>query len=262
MKFSTLMLCSAAVLFAASQANAGLFVDLNSLSHGDVVRDQFASTDNLFIRANNENTPDGDLYNMAVAFDTTTNYNNGDGDSDLRAPWDGGNLDSERVVGNILIIQERTPGNDDEGDDGIPETVDVPDDEGSRPAGTITFNWRDCVIDALHFTLIDVEPDTEPFFVTFANEVSMSTVQVLNGVDYGYGETEFGNNHANRIGLTSEDIGFGDWNTVTFHFGGSGGIGEIEYTKPGDTPEIPAPAALPAGLLALGALAGRRRRNA
>lgn len=258
MKFSALALSTAAVLFATSHANAGVFVDLDSLSHGDVVRDQFASTDNLLIRANNENTPDGDLYNMAVAFDTTTNYNNGDGDGDLRAPWDGGNVDSEHVVGNVLIIQERTPGNDDEGKDGIPETVDVPDDEGSRPAGTITFSWRDCVIDALHFTLIDVEPDTEPFFVTFANEISMSTVQVNNGVDYGYGVTSFGNNHANRIGFSSDDIGIGDWDTVTFHFGGSGGLGEIEYDKV----EIPAPAALPAGLLALGAVLARRRRTA
>lgn len=256
MKFSALALTTA-VLFTASFANAGVVVDLDSLSHGDVVRDQFAGTNNLLVRAENFNTPDGPLHNMAVIFDTTTNYLNGDGDGDLRAPWDGGNVDSDYVVGNILIIQERTPGNDDEGDDGIPETVDVPDDEGGRPAGTITLSWRDCLIDSLHFTLIDVEPDLEPFSVTFANEFSMSTIQILNGVDYGFGTTAFGNNHANRIGFSADDIGIGGWDTVTFNFGGSGGLGELDYTKI----EIPAPAALPAGLLALAAVLARRRRN-
>ena len=121
----------AAACFATASAQAAVVVidfedfDTTDFKHGTVVSNQYDSADfgNLTISADNINRTDPDY---AVVFDSTT-PKSATTDGDLVAPFSNSSGLGTANPGNILIIQENSPGCS----TGICED---PDDEGRRPA--------------------------------------------------------------------------------------------------------------------------------
>ena len=165
-------------------------IDFNSLSNGEIVNNQFSASHGVKISAvNTGGGPD-----LSIIFDSQLT---GTADPDLEGPsWGGGNLSTSTVLGNLLIIAE----NDVVNKDGL---IVSPDDEGSRPAGSIFFDF-DALIVSFGFDLIDVEGPEEfgvdsGFFATFFDE----TTTVLAKVGFGSlvlrDSAVYGNNTINRI---------------------------------------------------------------
>jgi MYXO-CTERM domain-containing protein len=214
----------------AAAASAGL-VDFNDLSHGDVVAEQYASM-GVHISAVNPNRP----FDIAMAFDTTST---GNSDDDLEDPWSMGNMDLNTNLGNILIIQENDSG--------------IPDDEATRPAGSIVFDF-DSLTSGFGFTMVDVESVTlEGSSVDFYRGGLL--IESINFAEFEAGGTHdngviFGNNSINN---SDEQIISGGFDQAIIHAGGSMGFDNISFTT------VPAPGSL--ALLALGAATGIRRRR-
>ena len=165
----------APLLLAAPAADAALmtidFEDFGAtdFEHGTVVNSQYASAPygNLTISASNFTGPD-----LAVVFDTRLT---GTQDPDLEDPFSNGSGLGTARPGNVLIIQENGTGCDD-------GTCNSPDDEGSRPAGSLTFAFQQAV-DLISLDFFDIEnfagndedsnqPGTEiRFFDQFDNEL-------------------------------------------------------------------------------------------
>jgi hypothetical protein len=214
----------------ASVASADL-LDFSDLAHGDIVAEQYASM-GVHISAINPNRP----IDIAMIFDTTST---GSSDDDLEDPWSMGNIPLSTELGNVLILQE----NDD---------LD-PDDEGSRPAGSIIFDF-DVVATSFGFDIIDVESatlehSTLEFYIGGALAESIDFDEFEAGGSHDNGAI-YGNNSINRI---SEFEVAGGFDRVIFNFGGSMAIDNIAFTS------IPAPGSL--ALLGLGAAAAVRRRR-
>lgn len=243
----------AATAMIAPFASAGVTTfDFESLVHGEIVTNQFAPV--LNISAINPNRG----FDIAAAFDTSLM---GTSDPDLEGPpWAGGNLaisPTETQLGRALIIAENNVG----AGDGI---LDDPDDEGSRPAGQLIFDFSHD-INTFGFDVIDIEGNVMEFSrLEFFNDgMLVGTVgfnEFTTAASTFFDATvQFGNNSANRINpITSAllvDAGFGDaaggFDRVIIHAGGSSAYDNIT---------IPAPS----GLLALtgGWLMLSRRRRA
>ncbi len=243
----------AAIAVVAPLASAEIIFDFESLVHGEIVTNQFAPM--LTISAINPNRG----FNIAAAFDTSLM---GTADPDLEGPpWAGGNLalsPTETQLGRALIIAE----NDlDANFDGI---LDDPDDEGSRPAGQLIFDFSQ-TIDTFGFDVIDIEGSVQEFsrLEFFFDGTSVATVgfdQFTSVASSFFDATiVFGNNTANRVTpITAAALvaaGFvdaeGGFDRVIIHAGGSSAYDNIT---------IPAPS----GVLALAGgwlmLTGRRRR--
>jgi len=241
----------AALAIATPLANAETY-DFESLIHGEIVNSQFAPM--LTISAINPNRS----HDLAAAFDTSLL---GTSDPDLEGPpWAGGNLatsDTETQLGRALIIAENAIG----ADDGF---LDDPDDEGSRPAGQLIFDFSRTV-DMFGFDVIDIEGNVSEFsrIEFFRDDISVATVgfdEFSNVASAFFDATiVFGNNTANRISpITADglvDFGFGDaaggFNRVIIHAGGSSAYDNIV---------VPAPS----GLLAISGgwlMLSRRRRG-
>ena len=220
--------------YLAQAVTSTITFDEPNIAHGTVVNTQFSgvaiSADNL------ANGPD-----LAVAYSTVPNnpsnvgLASGQYDADLEGPdWGNNNFAqfgidaSSYNTGNALIIQENNIGCD----DGV---CDFPDDEGSRPAGTVTFDF-DFNITSLSFDLIDFE-DVEKTNsnVTFFNEVMESITYTFSSFIGGVHNAVYGDNSINRIIL--DTIGITDANRVVFDFGGSGAIDTVKYTTSTDIPE-------------------------
>lgn len=251
MKTRPIALAAASAIGLACASASASVIDFESLGNGAIVTNQFAAPpDYVTISANNFNRP----FNIAAIFDTT--IASGD-DPDLNGPpWAGGNIINEQL-GSILIISERDE------DPGNPGFVLGPDDEGERPAGTITLDY------SLGFTtfqidIVDIESTVaeNSSFEFYQGglagfKVVVDFMAFEDNTSAFYDPTiQFGNRTANRIRpITAADLGLQFIDTVVINAGGSSGWDNINASG-----FIPAPGA--AALLGLGALAiGRRRRN-
>jgi hypothetical protein len=172
-------------------------IDFDSLQHGEAVDTQFSSSLGVTISAINV----GGGPDVAIAFDSLLT---GTRDPDLEGPaWSRGNLAPSTSLGRLLIVAENVR---DENDDGL---VDDPDDEGSRPAGSIFF-------------------DFESFGEFIEGESSFFVPDVV-----------YGNNSANRIApITAADLGLIQFSKVELNLGGSSAVDNIRFEP------IPEPASL------------------
>ena len=185
---------AAGICCLTSGSKAGLTVsgdtynlDFEGLEHGRIVNNQYQPL--LGISVDNPNRS----FDLGVAFDTNRS---GTADPDLQFPWTGGNLAGQRL-GNMLIIQENNNGIG----DGI---ANRPDDEGNRPAGTITLTWSEDVA-SFGFDVADLESvSAERSEVRFYNGASLLlTVDFMDFVTNGSADYDptvsFGDRTANRI---------------------------------------------------------------
>jgi hypothetical protein len=232
-------------------------LDFDILQHGEIVDTQFVDAFGVMIHAVNR----GGGPDLALAFDSLRNET---ADPDLEGPpWCGGNLDRSTTLGRLLIIAENER---DRNGDGI---IDSPDDEGSRPAGSLVFDFQVPIV-AFGFDLIDVEgpeeyganrgfvavfydgDDTELARVGFGAFVDPHSPFFVEGV-------AFGNRTANRIpALTAEDLGIAEFQRVELNLGGSSAVDNISFEP---IPE-PATLVLVATGLALSSLIRSRKRGA
>lgn len=218
---------TATVLVSAAGADT---LDFSDLSHGDVVAAQYAGQGVNIAAVNFDNPLNTDL---AMVFDTSLS---GTADGDLEDPFNLGNTDLNTPLGNVLIISENG----------------TPNDEGSRPAGTLTFSF-DMVVTSFGFHVVDLESETAEnssldFYLNGGIVESIDFAEFLAGGSHDNGVV-YGNN---SINLINEFAIAGGYDELVINVGGSMGFDNITYT-------IPAP-----GALALfgfgGALMSRRRR--
>lgn len=218
---------TAAVMVSAAGADT---LDFSDLSHGDVVAAQYAGQGVNIAAVNFDNLLDPDL---AMIFDTSLT---GTADGDLEDPFSSGNTDLNTPLGNVLIISENG----------------TPNDEGSRPAGTITFTF-DMLVTSFGFHVVDLESETAEqssldFYRNGGLVESVDFAEFLAGGSHD-NAVIYGNN---SINLVNEFAVAGGYDELVINVGGSMGFDNITYT-------IPTP-----GALALfgfgGALMSRRRR--
>jgi len=252
---------TAAALAAAALASAPALagsqtIDFESYVHGRILNTQEAGV--TISAVNRGGGPD-----LAVVFDSRMRQTR---DPDLEGPngsngsWaGGGNLAPNAILGNMLIVQENSVGIA----DGV---ADRPDDEGSRPAGSIMFDF-DKAITSFGFDLIDVEGPSEfgqdsGYFATFFGALSQVRVSfaefITPGTLFHDPSVAYGNNSANRIKpITAQSLGLDSFWRVEINFGGSAAIDNVQYTA------VPTPGAFAgAGLLGLIMLGRRARRPA
>jgi len=216
------------------QAEA-LVLDFDDLPQGDIVSSQFLKTNGVTISAKNFGNGPG----LAIIFDS---LNPTGQDYDLAGPpWKGGNLASgNTVLGKILIIAENDVDMDGDG------LIDIPDDEGNRPAGSIYFDFEDPMC-SVGFDLIDVEGPSEfgrnsgfvaTFFMDGTELARVGFDQFINENSMFYDPTvEYGNNNANRISPISVDslssftgTSITAFDKVEFNLGGSSAIDNIDVS--------------------------------
>lgn len=213
-----------------------------SLLHGSIVTDQYAGA-NVSIMATNVGGGPG----LAVAFDSSLS---GTRDSDLEFGngWSGGNLAPDTVLDNLLIVQENNIGCGD-------GRCDEPDDEGSRPAGTLIFEF-DIPVLSFGFDLVDVE-DTmaENGSITFYDGFSTVNIAMMDFLA-GF---QLGDNSANRVEpfLVADLLGIDQIDRVDINMGGSGAVDNVTFEP---VPEPTTATLMGLGLTALAAL-GRRRQS-
>jgi hypothetical protein len=251
-------LLAACLISAYPTAHAdAITIDFDSLEHGEIVNTQFSASYGVMIRAVNV----GGGPDLALAFDSLQTDT---ADPDLEGPsWRGGNLDPLTSLGRLLIVAENSIDRD--GD----QRIDSPDDEGSRPAGSLFFEFEVPIL-SFGFDLIDVEGPEEfgpgsGFFAVFYDENGAPAAQVSYGefIDssspFHVPGTVFGNNSVNRITpITAEALGLSQFYRVELNMGGSGAIDNIDFQP---IPE-PAPLVLVAAGLALTALIRIRSHDA
>ncbi len=167
--------------------------------------------------------------------------------------WKSGNLAPDTDLGFMLIIQENAWGCA----DGV---CDLVDDEGSRPPGSIEFDFRGVgagLFTTLQFDIVDVESTTAEegqldFFLglDLVGSISFSTLEAIDGVT-------FGDNSANS--MPAIDVASFGISTVfdrtIFNLGGSGALDNI-VAKP-----IPEPGAALVFALGLGIVGTSVRRR-
>ena len=238
---------AAGMLLIASSVSADV-TDFSGMQHGQIIQASTFALSGMQITATNFRLPGA----MPMVFDTTF-INTADPDLE-GPPWAGGNLPTNTVLGNVVIIPENLVDAD---NDGI---VDDPDDEGARPAGELVFSFASPIA-SFGFDVIDIEgvvqERTSIDFVTGGTIVgSMSFVDLEDQLSPFYDPTiAFGNNSLNRIApLLASDFGVTGFDSVVIHLGGSGAFDNIVTTA------VPSPAT-GALLVFAGAAAGRRRRG-
>ena len=169
-----------------------------------------------------ENLSDGP--DWAIAFDSSAPTG---GDFDLATPGSLGNA-AGASLGNILIISENSALDGD-------GNVAIPDDEGSKPAGTITVTFAAPIID-LGFHLIDIEDNVETEGFVMALMYGGSEVGTLTYLDLQTRDSsiKYGDNSVNWITpiAASEFDGGATWfDQAVFYFNGSGGIDTLTFAS-------------------------------
>ena len=226
------------LVWASAAGAVTITFDDPGLEHGEIIDVDFAPE--VTISAFNNSGPD-----ISIIFDTTLT---GTRDPDLEGPvWSGGNLDPNTVLGNILVIAEFDFDQDFDG------RVDWPDDEGSRPAGFLRFDFADR-IGSFGLDLIDIEPQLQEMgsIVFYADEGT--GLMEVGSVDFEdlLAMSNFGDNTINRVApLLAFQFGVEGFDRVEIHLGGSGGVDNITY----ESVELPEPGTammLLLGLVALG----------
>jgi len=175
---------------------------------------------------------------LAVAFDSTMSDTE---DPDLEGPpWNSGNLSPDTELGRLLIIQE----NDiDENNDGV---MDNPDDEGSRPAGSIFFDFMG-PLRVISFDIIDVDNSDEfgddaGYVGLFSDNTELFRLKISDLVDSLSDVYDpsivLGDNSANRVAFIDLRE-LGNVNKLEFNLGGSGAIDNIKWNRCVPIPGIP-----------------------
>jgi hypothetical protein len=246
-KRSSWILPSLALALCASAAGEARALDFDDLAHGEIAN---GSWDGVAIDAENF----ARSFDYAVGFDTRRT---GTQDDDLEAAasapyWSGGNL-ANQALNVILVLQENKTGCS----DGV---CNVPDDEGSRNAGRLIFDF-DVALVAFGFDAIDVEDamaeNGRVDFFADGDSVPEATVEFADFVTPGSAfydpSVVYGNRTANRIDpISAELLGIEAFDRVVIMLGGSGGIDNLCMT--------PLPEASTGGMIALGLLVAARRR--
>lgn len=232
------LLSIAAIVALAGSAHAET-ITFNELEHGRIVNNQYTSI-GVTISANNF----ARSFDLAVAFDTTRTNT---ADPDLQDPWAMGNLPSNTNLGKVLIIQENNTGIG----DGI---ANNPDDEGSRPAGELIFNFSRPMT-KFGTDIVDIENEVAETgglkFYRNNNLLAYVTWAMFrNPASSFYDPTiVYGDRSANRISpIFASRFGVDGFDKVVVKMGGSGGVDNIV---------IPAPSTA----LLLAGLVGLRRRR-
>jgi hypothetical protein len=240
----------ALVLFAPS-VRADSAIDFSELVHGEIVNSQYLTSHGVGISAVNI----GGGPDLALAFDASLNYTR---DPDLEGPpWAMGNLagSPDNDLERFLIIGENAW---DWNGDGV---IDYPDDEGSRPAGSLIFDFDD-PIDSFGFDLVDIEGPSEygddsgyvaAFFMGGVEIGRVGFGEFINSASAFYDPTiVFGNNSANRIQpITAAELGGLEFDKVEVNLGGSGAVDNLTWSNPTSSqPQIPEP--ITASLVFLG----------
>jgi hypothetical protein len=230
---------------------ASLDFDGPDFRHGTVVHNQYLSSQGVTIHAKHASkSPSLDL---AITFDSTLRHT---ADLDLEDPWSAGNVSTDIVLGNLLIVPENDIDNN---GDGI---IDNPNDEGSRPAGSIFFNFSN-PITSCGFDLIDIEiPEwsTEKGYFAALNGDG-SIIEKLSFADLTLRDGAiFGDNTANRISpISLLDLGVTDTQSFTgveINLGGSGALDNVHFNS---VPAPPGILLLASGLMGL--IAFRKKHN-
>ena len=253
--------------------------NFNSLSHGQIVQQEqfYDNGSDSGFRVVGDNFRDN--RDWIVAFDTNRD---GTRDSDLETPFESGNLivggqsvdfDGNAVEFNeVLIIQERGVGSDNDGNFFL-DSVNDADDEGRRRggSGSITFDFNQA-ISLFGVDLLDVEGGSERFsFVFSSNGENVATVEFEEFVtsssvfvQTGQESVEFGDHSANRIvPITANKLSeftattIASFDQVTINLGGSGALDNIRFAQ-----AVPEPTSLAVWLGAMFAFVGcfNRRR--
>lgn len=258
----TLALVGAALL-AAAPAQAGVIdfeVDGSgaAILLGDVINTQYAA--GIFgappgIGATFSAINPNRSHDFLVAFDTD---NPTGGDSDLAGPFLPGNNNTtgEGALspGNVLIIQENTDSCTPDGNGGYTNCSD-PDDEGRRPAGTISVVFTDAV-SLVSMDLFDIEllenGMTENNRIRLYSDAAKTLPINIDFFTPAMGSGNAANNKWDRVMFGVDDV-----MAIDINFNGSGALDNIvfDYGVP-----VPAPGALI--LLGLGMLGlGMTRRT-
>lgn len=209
--------------------------DLAGITHGTVIDTEYQSI-GVTISANNPNR----TKDYAVAYDSTPGTSltkSTDNDTDLTGPnWGNGNIASSNpVLGNVLIIQETSNWTQKSGCSS--GKCNTPDDEGTRPAGDLIFDF-DLAITEFGMDLIDVEGPTEYGSDKGYVAAFFSSAGSLLG-SLGFGDfisrdgAVYGNNSVNRISPIDfvNDLGItSDVQRVVVNFGGSAAIDNILFS--------------------------------
>lgn len=231
---------------AAGSACADV-IDFSALQHGQIIQASTFAASGMSMQATNFQLPGA----MPMIFDTAFIST---ADPDLQGPpWAGGNLPTDTILGNVVIIPENLI---DANNDGI---VDNPDDEGARPAGELTFNFAEPIA-SFGFDVVDIEGvvqelTTVDFLMDGGLVGTMSFNDLENPQSIFHDPTiAFGNNTINRISpVLASDFGAAGFNSVVINLGGSGAFDNIVTTA------VPAPTS--GALLALSGLVAMRRRR-
>jgi len=224
------VLCVSALgMSSPSAASVEMLIDFSGFSHGDLVAPTSLASQGVSIVVGDNFDVSGSPDELRIFSTAST----GGPDPDLQGPpfSGGGNLVAPGgallpgvTLGNMLILQENN-------------TSVIPNDEGRRPAGTITFTFA-APIRSFGFDLIDVEnPEAGGgFFATFFSGASV--VSSIPFTDFVARDgAVFANNSANRIAPIRAplDAPFTD---VEIRLGGSSAIDNIRFEH--STPEATA----------------------
>lgn len=254
-----------AALLAAAPAHAAVIdfeVDGSGapIGLGDVISTQYASGVfggpaglGVTFSANNPNRPNDFL----VAFDSD---NPTGGDGDLAAPFNPGinNTTGEGQLspGNILIIQENTDSCTPVG--GPYTNCSDPDDEGRRPAGTITAAFTQAV-NLVSIDFFDIENlenhETENNRIRLYADTAKTMPILLDFYTPGMGAGNAANRKWDRVVFNVTGV-----RAIDINLGGSGALDNIVFTA------VPSPGAiallgLGLGMMGLGLRQRRRRQN-
>ena len=235
------------LLLGSSLARAQLKVSFDAQQHGEIITNQFLASEGFLVSANNLARP----FDLAIVFDTNRT---GTADPDLEGPpWSGGNLPTNTQFGNALILAENNT------DVVAPfGFIDSPDDEGTRPAGDLIFQYNR-QITSFGFDIIDVEGvmDENGMVTFFRNNVQQAQVnfsQLVTPGPFFDATISFGDHSINRIRpFTATQLGTASFDRVVVRLGGSGALDNIV---------VPEPAMLSGLLLATVTLTRQRRRVA
>ena len=242
LKLQVALLPLVALLFAASGTAAPIVLTFDDvgLVHGSIVDSQYGGV--TISAVNVGGGPD-----LAVSFDSDL-LGTRDTDLEFGMGWTAGNIPSDERLGNLLIIQENPNGC-------LPDRVcDAPDDEGSRPAGTLIFDF-DVAVTSFGFDLVDVESlGAEGGSITFFDGGSSTTIAMTT---FLAGFT-LGNNSANRIDpfTVAALPGISQITRVELTLGGSAGVDNVSFEP---VPEPSTAALLGLGVAALAARVRSRR---
>lgn len=219
------------IVFGSSHSAIALTLTFDEpfVEHGTIIDDQYSSQGVIIRAANTGGGPD-----LAVAYDTTPRAENNvsNRDSDLTGDWG---------YGNALILQENGQCSS--------LTCYLPDDEGSRPSGSIFLEF-DTVINGFSFDFIDFEqPEVTGAEVRYldenSNEVGSISFSDLSGAIFG--DNSF--NSSGYIQLNGLGV-----RTLDFNLGGSGALDNISVST------VPLPASFSIFALGLVGLQVFRRR--